>query len=368
MDVLPWLTLKSVPGIGNHLFKRLIERFETPERVFAATEKELQRIKGISLALSAGLKGRAPTDTVKRDLELARKMGFHILPLTAPGYPPLLSELPDPPPLLYVHGKLHPSADRISVIGARAATNYGINAAQSISRGLSAMGLTVVSGMARGIDTAAHRGALSGGGRTVAVLGSGLGRIYPPENDRLFHEIAENGAVISEFPVLTPPEPHNFPRRNRIISGLSLGTVVVEAGKRSGSLITARLALEQGREVFAVPGSIRSFKSSGTHSLLKQGAKLTESAKDVAEELAFVFNSPPLNRVIKQDGENRRFDGLSRDETRVLDGLEPYPVHIDDIMRQLSIDPGRLSAVLLELELKGFVTQSPGKLFSISEE
>jgi DNA processing protein len=228
---------------------------------------------------------------------------------------------------------------------------------------LALLKMTIVSGMAIGIDSAAHQGALTGGGKTIAVLGSGLEIVYPAENRKLFHTIAENGAVISEFPLLTDPEPHNFPIRNRIISGISLGTVVVEATKRSGSLITARLAAEQNRDVFAIPGSIHSFKSTGTHTLIKQGAKLVEHAQDIMEELSYAIEAP--HEEYKIANENmERIPQLSSEESLVFKALGPYPLHIDDLARKLSMKPGKLSSILLQLELKGIVLQSPGKLFS----
>jgi DNA processing protein len=227
--------------------------------------------------------------------------------------------------------------------------------------------MTIVSGMALGIDSAAHEGALMGKGKTIAVLGSGLERVYPEQNRKLFYQIAENGAVISEFPLKTEPDAHNFPMRNRIISGISLGTVVVEATKRSGSLITARLAAEQNREVFAVPGSIQSFKSTGTHTLIKQGAKLVEHARDIMEELSHVIKIP----IVKDnpvDNKNEKLSLLSADEMLVFESLEPYPVHIDDLARMLSMEPGKLSSILLQLELKNMALQSAGKFFSKIEE
>jgi DNA processing protein len=220
----------------------------------------------------------------------------------------------------------------------------------------------VVSGMALGIDAAAHEGALSGQGRTVAVLGSGLDNIYPPQHRRLAERIAAGGAVISEFALQAGPEAHHFPVRNRIISGMSLGTAVVEATKDSGSLITARLAAEQNREVFAVPGSIQSFKSMGTHTLIKQGAKLVENVQDIVAELGhFLQQDAPPRRASASAAPRHR---LTADEAAVAAALTAYPVHIDDLVRQLAMEPGTLSGILLQLELKGIVTQLPGKLFA----
>ena len=206
-----------------------------------------------------------------------------------------------------------------------------------------------------------------GKGKTIAVLGSGLDRIYPQQNRKLFYQIAENGAVISEFPLKTEPDAHNFPKRNRIISGISLGTVVVEATKRSGSLITAGLAAEQNREVFAVPGSIQSFKSTGTHTLIKQGAKLVEHARDIMEELSHVIETPS-EKEKSADNTFEKISLLSADELMVFESLDPYPIHIDDLVRMLSMEPGKLSSILLQLELKGMALQSSGKFFSKIEE
>jgi len=252
----------------------------------------------------------------------------------------------------------------VAVVGSREATGYGTAAAKRICRGLVSKNITVVSGMAVGIDTAAHLGAIEGKGKTVAVLGSGLEEVYPRENRRLFHKIAENGAVITEFHLRAKPEPHNFPIRNRIISGMSLGTVVVEASKKSGSLITARLAAEQNREVFAVPGNIHSFKSSGTHGLIKQGAKLVEHTGDIIEEISKLMTVEGEAESSKKPDEDNLAE-LSFEESSVYKNLGAYPVHIDELVRKISIEPGRLSSILLQLELKGLVSQSPGKLFSV---
>jgi DNA processing protein len=221
--------------------------------------------------------------------------------------------------------------------------------------------------MALGIDTAAHQGALAGGGKTVAVLGSGLNIIYPAENRKLFERISAQGAVISEFTLGTKPEAHNFPIRNRIISGMSMGTIVVEASRKSGSLITARLAAEQNREVFAVPGSIHSFKSTGTHNLIKQGAKLVENAQDVLEELTAFTAQAPIPAESLDNQTAARLASLAPDEMELYNILSPYPQHIDTIVHQTNIGPGKLLSLLLQLELKGMVQQLPGKLFAMLE-
>ncbi|MGD2012012.1 MAG: DNA-processing protein DprA [Desulfobacterales bacterium] len=361
--LLPWFLLKSVPGIGNHLFKRLIDRFGSPERAFQAAEQDFQVIEGMNQALVGRIKTHRLHPSVRHDMALAAQKGVRIVTMTDPDYPALLLQIPDPPPFLYVRGKLESQCKAVAVVGSRIATRYGLSMAARLSAELAACGVTVVSGMARGIDTAAHEGALQSGGRTVAVLGSGLEKVYPAENRKLFQTIVRNGAVLSEFPMLTKPEPHNFPIRNRIISGMSYGTVIVEASKKSGSLITARLAAEQNREVFAVPGSVQSFKSIGTHTLIKQGAKLVENAQDVLEEIA-----GPLFEGIRLDDRppptKKEPPALSTEEAIVCGALEPYPIHIDDLGRKLSMAPGKLASILLQLELNGFVEQSPGNFFT----
>jgi len=366
-NILPWFTLKSVPGIGDLLFKRLIDRFNSPELVFAATQEDLVGIDGITPRLAAAIKQCKISDSVKKDLDLVMQKKYKIATMTDAEYPPLLRQIPDPPPFLYVLGRLDDSIRNIAVVGSRNATRYGLSTTRRLCHDLVKLQMTIVSGMAVGIDSAAHQGALMGKGRTIAVLGSGLERIYPEQNRKLFHQIAENGAVISEFPLKTEPDAHNFPKRNRIISGISLGTVVVEATRRSGSLITARLAAEQNRDVFAVPGSIQSFKSTGTHTLIKQGAKLVEHAQDIMEELSHMITTP-VEKEKPADSKTKRISKLSPDERLVLESLEPYPAHIDDIARKLSIEPGRLSSILLKLELKGIAQQSPGKFFSKIEK
>jgi len=366
-NILPWFILKSVPGIGDLLFKRLIDRFNSPELVFEATQEDLIEVEGITPRLAAAIKKYKIGDLVKKDLDLVMQKKYKIVTMTDMEYPPLLLQIPDPPPFLYVLGRLDGSIRNIAVVGSRNATRYGISTTRRLCHDLVKFKMTIASGMAVGIDSAAHEGALMGKGRTIAVLGSGLERVYPEENRKLFHQIAENGAVISEFPLKTEPDSHNFPKRNRIISGMSLGTVVVEATKRSGSLITARLAAEQNRDVFAVPGSIQSFKSTGTHTLIKQGAKLVEHAQDIMDELSHLIKTP-LEKEYPADNITKKMSQLSPDERVVFESLEPYPVHIDDIARKLSFEAGRLSSILLQLELKGMAQQSPGKLFFTTEE
>lgn len=372
MEYLDWLSLKSAPGIGNLLCKRLLDRFHSPQEVFQAPVDALCSVQGISRKTAECLTNhRVPGDVI-RDAETAMANGCRFLVYSDPEYPALLREIPDPPPYVFIRGHI-PEMPAVAVVGSRGASSYGLNNARRLSADLTRLGFLIVSGLARGIDTAAHEGALDAGGATVAILGNGLNGVYPPENASLAKRISENGAVISEFPFFAPPEARHFPMRNRIISGMTLGTLVVEAAQKSGSLITARLALEQNREVFAVPGSIRSFKSSGTHSLLKQGAKLVESVSDIVEELPVTHVGVCLSEENPTSADGCMEDlvlkfNLDFNEASVLKVLDSYPVHIDDILSEVSMEPGRLSGILLKLELLGLVCQSPGKLFSLNED
>jgi DNA processing protein len=365
--VLPWLTLKGVPGVGNLLFKRLLDRFGSPQAVLAAPRDQLVAVSGISPRIAAAIRRqRAPnSENAHAELELAARHGFRIITQADPSFPHLLLQLPDPPPLLYVNGHLHPDTLIIAMVGSRKATRYGLDAAHGLAKGLAERGVGVVSGMARGIDGQAHEGALAAKGYIVAVLGSDLLQIYPQEHKDLYERITDTGAVISEFPLTARPEGRHFPARNRIISGMAVGVVVVEAALKSGSLITARLAAEQNREVFALPGSVRSRQSQGTHALIKQGAKLIETAGDVLEEF---YPEGACEQNAPEKGTHRSAsDGLPSDltpaEADLLSKLEPYPLHIDALMATLKTPPGELAALLLQLELKGLARQLPGNMF-----
>ena len=366
--VLPWLRLRSVPGVGNLIFRRLVQRFGEPMTVFETATEELLAVEGITPRIVSAIRKHARADQFSdHEMDKAIQMGCHIITQTDSRYPNLLLQILDPPPYLYVYGDTAAFPVAVAMVGSRHATSYGLTTTRRLSSDLARQGVTVVSGLARGIDTAAHEGALQGGGNTVAVLGSGLAKIYPRENADLCRRIATQGAVVSEFPLEAGPEPHHFPQRNRIISGMSLGTVVVEATQRSGSLITARMALEQNREVFAVPGSVNSYKSMGTHALIKEGAKLVTHVGDILEEL------PPLDiQQNKPEGVNPSrphvAKTLSGDEQIVFDALSPYPIHVDDLTRQVNIDAGRVAGILLTLELQGLVNQEPGKLFRRADE
>ncbi len=286
MDPVPWIALNSISGVGRVLYKRLILRFGSPEEVFRAPEVELFRVEGAKPASVKAIKDFGGWSLARREADKALEKGSDIVTFSDPRYPANLRETHDPPPYLYVKGRLV-EGDKVSVavVGSRKATQYGRQLTKKISGDIAAKGITVVSGGARGIDTEAHKGAIAAGGRTIAVLGCGIDVVYPPENESLFKAVAESGAVVTEFPMGTPPDAANFPQRNRIISGISMGVVVMEAADDSGSLITASCSLDQGREVYAVPGSVDSPTSRGTNSLIKKGAKLVEGPEDILVDL-----------------------------------------------------------------------------------
>ena len=358
-----WLALHLVPGVGRVTFKKLVGYFGHPREVMQATAGQLMRVSGIGPKLAQAITGFQTARAVERELRAAKSAGCQIVTQGDEGYPPLLKTLEDPPPVLYVRGDLgDPMAPGIAVVGSRRPSTYGKVVAEQLARGLAACGMTVVSGLARGIDSVAHLATLEGGGRTIAILGCGLSYMYPPENRRLAERISHQGAVVSEFPMTTKPERLNFPLRNRTISGLSLGTVVVEAGERSGALITAQWALEQGREVFAVPGNVTAPTSRGANRLIKMGAKLVEHVDDILEELPQYALGGKRPRAPAQE-ELCQADSTP-DERRLLELLDPVDArHIDWIIEQAHFPTSMVSSLLLRLELEGKVTQLPGKLF-----
>jgi DNA processing protein len=363
--ILPWLTLKNIPGVGNHLFKRLLDQWKTPERVLEQPVEALASIQGLSKRVAAEIVNKKSMINAKKEIERAQKFDIKILCINDNDYPPLLRQIPDPPPVLYVYGQLIPSDTCIAIVGSRTSTSYGEAFTRTLAKDLVLNQVTIVSGMARGIDTAAHKGALDARGRTVAVMGCGLETVYPSENKTLFHSIAQkNGAVISEFSMGAKPEAYHFPSRNRIISGMSMGTIVVEAGNRSGSLITARLALEQNRQVFAVPGQVHSEMTDGTHRLIKQGAKLIENAQDVLEDLGPFLNSHLQVPQKKVSSEEKDLPPMDSTERSIWNQLTFDPQYIDDIQHHLELSTSVLSVNLLQMEMKGLVEQHPGKRFS----
>jgi len=361
--IVSWLALKMIPNLGNITYRRLLDRFGDPTNVFNARLHELLKVEGIRVQTAKRIVSNEWEGDPQQELQRLRKIGARLITIFDSSYPMDLKQIHDPPPLLYIKGNDLPSKETmIAVVGSRNPSHYGLKVTEEICQGLAMLNIVVVSGMAKGIDAAAHWGCLRRKGFTIAVLGSGIDVIYPSSNVKLYHYIAENGSVITEFPLGTPPEGRNFPIRNRIISGLSKGVVVVEASRRSGSLITASLALEQGREVFAVPGSIESYKSTGTHLLIKQGAKLVENADDILQELGL---SSPSSR----DGAPPKkvaLPPLEEDETRIFDILSNYPIHIDHIVRSSKFDSAKVASILTGLELKGVIKQLPGKMFVIN--
>jgi DNA processing protein len=354
-DKLYWLALNMVPGIGSIAYRNLVARFRDPERVFAASQKELAAVEGIGEKTMGSIKDFPAEEAAAEELKKAKDLGVFILTFRDQGYPKNLLQIYDPPPVLYVRGKWDVrDSPMIAMVGSRKGSPYGRAVTKRISKELASTGMTVVSGMARGVDTCAHLGALEAGGMTIAVFGCGIDVIYPPENEKLFFAITEHGVAISEFPLSTPPEGKNFPKRNRVISGLSLGVVIVEATADSGSLITASHALEQGREVFAVPGNVGMATSKGTNMLIKQGAKLVEGAQDILVEV-----------IPQYKGKTYREETplLSDEEDGILQLLSHNPLHIDEISRLSQMEVRRVSTILLELELKGVICQLGGKLF-----
>lgn len=360
-DLFYWLALHLVPGIGSVFIKRLLDRFKTPRAVFQASYQELMEVEGLG-AKAAGEIRKGPSEqAVKKELSLLEQSGARIVTLIDEDYPSRLRDIYDPPALLYLKGELK-EADQlaVSIVGSRRISPYGKWITEKISRDLVHHGVTIVSGMARGVDSAAHWGAIAGGGRTIAVLGCGVDVVYPPENRNLFTKIIEQGAVLSEFSMGSSPEGGHFPKRNRIISGLSIGVVVVQAGPKSGSLITAQYALDQGRDVFAIPGNVGAEGSRGTNRLIKDGAKLVESSEDILEEILPQWKNEKEERV---EIEPRRPE-LSEEEKVLFEMLGDHPLHIDMMIRESPFEPGKVSSLLLNLELKGLVSQWPGKCFS----
>lgn len=343
-----WIALSLIPGLGGATARRLMQRFGEPEHIFAASPAELREVVPEALAgrISAG-PGRAAVDAA---LAWLAEEPNHAVTLADPAYPRQLLETPDPPPLLFVKGRLDLlNRPALAVVGSRNATPQGMKNAEAFSRSLSDCGLTIVSGLALGIDAAAHRGALAGASSTLAVAGTGLDIVYPARNRELAREIAQHGALVSEFPLGTPSKIQNFPRRNRIISGLAQGCLVVEAALQSGSLITARFAAEQGREVFAIPGSIHSPLSKGCHALIKQGAKLVESAQDILEELPGApLTALPAPARSPESGHS------------LLQHMGHDPVDIDTLAARSGLTSDSVCAMLLQMELEGAVASLAG--------
>ena len=361
IDLERLINLTAVQGIGPTRLRALVAHFRSTEKIFQAPIKELTSIDGIDYKTARNILSYSDFKFGEQQTQKAKTDGVEIISFWDERYPENLKRIYDPPVCIYVKGELT-KQDKfaISVVGTRLPSSYGKVAAEKISKQLAQKGLVIVSGLARGIDTISHWAALRGNGRTFAVLGSGLDKLYPAENKKLADSIVKQGALISEFSFGTGPDAPNFPRRNRIIAGLSLGTIVVEAGVKSGALLTANYALEQNREVFAVPGNINSPKSTGTNQLIKDGAKLISSVNDVLVEL-----EPQLKYFLKK--ENKQEIRLPADLTdidkKVLNVLTNDPIHIDKLSKQVGKSTAETLSLLLPLEFKDLVKQLPGKLF-----
>ncbi|MES9834747.1 MAG: DNA-processing protein DprA [Candidatus Thiodiazotropha sp. DIVDIV] len=358
IDLEPWLQVSHTPGIGSRYFLRLITHFQNPEAILGASRKALESLSIPQPAIDHLL--TPDKSRIETSMNWLAQPGNQALTLADPNYPPLLKQIDDPPPILYLIGDptllLQP---QLAIVGSRNPTAAGRSNAKEFARCLAGAGLTVNSGLALGIDGEAHKGAMESG-RTLAVMGTGPDRIYPASHRRLAHEIASTNLLISEFPPGTPARAENFPRRNRIISGLSLGVLVVEATLQSGSLITARLAAEQGREVFAIPGSIHNPQSKGSHALIRQGAKLVESAQDIGEELGPLTGLLELNTADNNSPPAPPRHESDPEYARLLEALEFDPVSVDELITRTGLTAEAVSSMLLLLELEGHVSSAPG--------
>ncbi len=369
-----WISLNMTPQIGPRAATKLLERFGSAESVFHATRSELTSLRLRAESVESILK-KEFHDKAQEEFEKVKGIGGDVLVLDDGSYPELLREIDDPPITLYVKGDWQACFDApcVALVGSRRCSTYGANASEMLSRDLAANGICIVSGLARGIDTAAHRGAIARKGRTIAVLGTGIGQVYPKENAKLVDEILANGgAIVSQFPLETPPLSENFPYRNRIISGLSLGVLIIEASERSGSLITARLAMEQNREVLAVPGNITSKNSFGTNYLIKSGAALVQQWQDVVSalpsEISAAILPPKIDEKEKQtkpEQTDSMPNNLSDNERVIYSILSPdEPIHIDFLLEKSQLSVGDLASAILELEMRDLIRELAGKRYA----
>jgi len=360
VEVASWLRLGGVPRLGPAAVRILLDAFPGPDEILEAGPGALAPLVGEALArsIAQARQESGASEQIAATQAWLEQPGNHFIPLTDPRYPQQLLEISDAPPWLYVKGDPDwLSRPMVGMVGSRNATQQGLRDAQAFAQALSDAGLTIVSGLALGIDAAAHEGGLAGMGSSVAVVGTGLDRVYPARNRDLAHRLAAQGAIVSEFPLGTPPKAGNFPRRNRLISGFALGVLVVEAALESGSLVTARLALEQGRDVFAMPGSIHSALSKGCHRLIKQGAKLVESAADILEELGGRLLTPAMLSAAAGD-EKAAIEG-----DPLLDALATGPLAMDQLAERIGLTVDALSVRLLSAEMAGTVARLPGGLY-----
>ncbi len=357
------VALNLIEGVGPVRVRQLLDQFGDAAAILAASRQELLRVKGIGEDTATAISAWEKTINLSAELKRISDFGCRIVIQEDPEYPELLRQIYDPPIVLYVKGELlAKDKNSVAMVGSRLTTHYGMEVARKLGYQLAYLGVTVVSGGARGIDSAGHQGALSAKGRTVAVLGTGINLVTPPENAKLFEQITEHGALITQFPFNRPGDKQSFPIRNRIVAGMTLGTVVVEANLTSGALITANFATEYGRQVFAVPGRIDSPRSKGCHELIKKGAKLCEGAEDILSEFEYLF--PPTNKPPSpaESGVLPALE-LSPNEQKVYETLDHEEIGIDDVIRKSGLPSSSVSVALLSLEMKRLIRQLPGKLF-----
>ena len=361
-----WLKLRAIEGVGDHTLLALIREWKNPDAVFCASSDELIQ-RGCSSRLAHAIRRAPDRDTcqrIERELTTIERQQIKVRTFMDESYPSRLRMIPDPPPILFISGTLTGSDElAVAVVGARRATAAGKLFTEELAVGLAGAGFTIVSGLARGVDAAAHRSALAAGGRTIAVLGCGINRTYPPEHERLRREIEERGAVLSELSLDAPPHSGHFPRRNRIISGLSLGVVVTEAAIDSGSLITARFAADQGREVFAVPGFVKAETCRGTNALIREGAALIERAQDVIDTIVPQLEPALRARVRAVSSEKKSSDRFGDQEQLVYDALSYDPLTVDHLVEQTGLTVPSVMVSLLSLELRQQVRQLPGQRY-----
>lgn len=354
-----FIGLNLVSNIGSVRLNKLLEVFGKPEEIFSANYEHLASIFGIGSQIASDIVS-FKKENIEKELSSSKKLGIKILTLNDKDYPENLKQIPGAPIVLYVLGNITAQDNlAIGIVGSRRASLYGLSNAEKFAIQLCAQGITIVSGMARGVDTYAHRGALKAKGRTIAVMGSGFNHIYPAENATLAKEISSSGAVISEFPMQAQPLAQNFPRRNRLISGLSLGILITEAARNSGALITADFALEQGREVFALPGRIDSVGSMGTNALLKQGAKMVTCCDDILEEL----NLATVNMEKMVPVVNKQEIICGKEGNRLYEHITQQPVAIDDLIQKTALSSSQVLSLILELQLKKLIKTLPGKQY-----
>lgn len=372
-DIEKWLKLIRADGVGPVAFARLLEHFGSVDRALGASVSELAKVDGIGFKTAERIASTRDKFNAAKELSRAAKLGVWLLTSEDERFPVVLKRIYDPPPVLYVQGDLVREDNlAMAIVGSRRCSHYGREQSSRFAHVLASSGFTICSGMARGIDTAAHLGAIAAEGRTIAVMGCGLARTYPPENAKLREQISERGACISELPLDFEPLSENFPPRNRIIAGLGLGTIVIEAALRSGALITARAALEYNREVMAVPGKIDSPLSAGTHKLLKEGARLIDSVEDVMDAMGYIGEQLESHvseaaAEATERAEMPLFDTgelkLSTDEKEVYDALDKDPKHLEQIIAETNLQAGRVSAAAISLRLKALIKQLPGSMF-----